>query len=198
MTPVPLSQQPRGGLGAGVRTEPYPNVVLPVVSLLEFLRRVGKPLQNKWERRNEPRESKRSQASPTAAQDRGCHPNSQHLCLGSCSTLPSLCCTARLRRRHCASTWEGVPEQGAVFPACPCLSCKPGSPEELLPLELDRAEPLQPGSCQHPTGAGHGQGLNPGLCTDSPQLCAEQGRLFKNASELPQNAPEVHRAAHPD
>lgn len=82
MAPVPLSQQPRGGLGAGVRTEPYPNVVLPVVSLLEFLRRVGKPLQNKWERRNEPRESKRSQTSPTAAQDRGCHPNSQHPILG--------------------------------------------------------------------------------------------------------------------
>lgn len=119
MTPVPLSQQPRGGLGAGVRTEPYPNVVLPVVSLLEFLRRVGKPLQNKWERRNEPRESKRSQASPTAAQDRGCHPNSQHLCLGSCSTLPPLCCTGKAQEETLCQHLGGCSRTGSSVSCLP-------------------------------------------------------------------------------
>lgn len=60
-----------GGWGA---VEPYPDVVLPVVSLLEFLRRVGKSLQNKWERRNEPRGSRRSQALPTPAQEHSATP----------------------------------------------------------------------------------------------------------------------------
>lgn len=56
----------------GVYMEPYPDVVLPVVSLLEFLRRIGKSLQSKWERRNESKENKRIQALPAASQDHGC------------------------------------------------------------------------------------------------------------------------------
>lgn len=114
---------------AGERTEPYPDVVLPVVSLLEFLRRVGKSLQSKGERRNELRESKRTQALPTAAQEHGCCPNTQHPCSG----VPAAPC------HPCGCSRDREP----VFPACSCLSwSKPVSPEEFLPLELNRPDSL--------------------------------------------------------
>lgn len=93
----------------GVSMEPYPDVVLPVVSLLEFLRRVGKSLQNKWERRNEPRESKRSQALPTPAQDHGCCPNTQHPCLGvpAATCHPSAALAREQEEALWAAPWKG-------------------------------------------------------------------------------------------
>lgn len=123
----------------GVYMEPYPDVVLPVVSLLEFLRRVGKSLQSKWERRNEPKESKRIQALPTPSQDHGCCPSTQHPCLG----VPAapLCCTGKgAGGGIVGSTLEGCSrDREPVFPACSYLSwSNPVSPEESLPLELSQ------------------------------------------------------------
>lgn len=76
---------------------------------------------------------------------------------GSCSTLPPPCCTGKgTGGGTVGSTLEGCSrDREPVFPACSCLSwSKPVSPEKFLPLELNRPEPLQLGSCWHPTGAG--------------------------------------------
>lgn len=97
--------------------EPYPDVVLPVVSLLEFLRRIGKSLQSKWERRNEPKENKRIQALPTASQDHGCCPSTQHPCLG----VPAapLCCTGKgAGGGIVGSTLEGCSRDGEPVFSC--------------------------------------------------------------------------------
>lgn len=116
---------------AGARTEPYPDVVLPVVSLLEFLRRVGKSLQSKGERRNEPRESKRTQALPTPAQEHGCCPNTQHRCLGvrAAPCHPRAALAREQEEALWAAPWKGAPGPGSqcflLAPAFPGASQYP-------------------------------------------------------------------------
>lgn len=133
----------------GAHTEPYPDVVLPVMSLLELLRCIGKSLQSKWERKSEPEESERSQALPTPTWDHGCLPSTQHPPVwGIHSTLPC----RQGGRNAGSSAWRrmswawgaGVPLLALTFPrARQCLQ------RNCCHVNSTRPEPPKLGSCWH-------------------------------------------------
>ena len=147
------AQRP-GGKGVGparARVEPYPDVVLPVVSLLELLCRIGKSLQSKRERRSEPGESERSRASPTSNQDPA---PTIPLFGGSPRTLPPLRCAGRVAEggiagssawRRTSRAWrDSVSLFAPAFPrASQCLQ------RNCCHLNSTRAEPSQLGGCWH-------------------------------------------------
>lgn len=136
---------------AGARTEPYPDVVLPVVSLLELLCRVGKSLQSKQERISEPGEGETSRAFPTSTWDHGCHP----IPLGH---PPRPCHPSAMQAGgQKEGWWAAMPREGysrawgasvsLLAPAFPRASWCPQ--RNSCYLNSTRAEPPHLGGCWH-------------------------------------------------
>lgn len=136
---------------AGASAEPYPDVVLPVVSLLELLRCVGKSLQNNRERRSEKKRGKQGE------------PGIAHVNPGPWQHLPSLCSgdppgPCRPSATQAGGQEEGsqaaVPGEGHPRHEKPVFLFAPAFPRASQCLQRNschlnttRAEPLQLGGC---------------------------------------------------
>jgi len=182
-------QEGRGSEWPG-RAEPYPDVVLPVVSLLELLRCIGKSLQSKQERRSEHEESKRSWVWPTSTQDSGCHPSTCHPSVwgppGPCH--PS----AEQGRRRDGGQRSGRTSQARAASVSLLVPTLPGAPRcpqrHCCHLTSARAEPWWLGSCGSRAGSPsqHRARAEP-LCRWPP--CSLQGKPFGNALKNPLKCP---------